>query len=275
MAAPRLFASKWTLSYALRSSSWPDLIEKLRQSASFHGVEASLSDLGATGPERLANAALLRRSGLALIVGLYSSWDDYEGPYAAAPPRDHLRQLEAQLAEAEGLGATMLNVHGGDDSWDERRTAEYFAGASALLRGREAAHETHRGRCLFHPAATARVLERFGDISVTLDVSHWFLVCERLSAFADVAELVAPRVKHVHARIGSTQAPQVEDPAVDADAAAAHLAAWRAVLKPNLTWTPEYGPPPYQFDRSPSGPEALWSQTLAAASQLRDLSAGT
>lgn len=41
-------------------------------------------------------------------------------------------------------------------------------------------HETHRGRALFNPFITAHLLNRFPDLYITADWSHWTVVCERL-----------------------------------------------------------------------------------------------
>ena len=45
---------------------------------SYDGLEASLSDLGSCVSERRETVAALRAANMELIVGLYSSWTDYE-----------------------------------------------------------------------------------------------------------------------------------------------------------------------------------------------------
>ena len=47
-------------------------------SGSYDGLEASLSDLGSCVSERREMVAALRAANMELIVGLYSSWTDYE-----------------------------------------------------------------------------------------------------------------------------------------------------------------------------------------------------
>jgi len=213
----------------------------------------SLSDLGADLAARRATSDLIAAHGMRLILGLYSGWDDYQGPWAPSSPGAHVSQLGQQLTQAERLGAvvTHLNIHSGCDSWDERSAVAYFRDAlpltSAFLEAnphvgaasREvdthgsqpthltgASHETHRGRILHHPYATLRLLETFPPLRLTADLSHWHVVCERLIGQDDPDERselhdnVAFHVDHVHARIGGTQASQ-QPPAAYAPAATA------------------------------------------------------
>ena len=42
------------------------------------------------------------------------------------------------------------------------------------------AHETHRGRILFNPWITCRLLDRFEHLKLCCDFSHWVCVSERL-----------------------------------------------------------------------------------------------
>ena len=271
----RVFASKWTCEAALGTSSVVVIADALKE-AGFAGLEASLSDLGPTPGHRAEAAAALRKRGLGLGLGLYSGWTDYEQYSGVEPPATHLRQLENELRAAEDLQPCFLNLHSGDDWWDDAQDREYFAGAADLLEGIacRASHETHRGRPLGHPARARRLLEAFPDLFLTLDVSHWFLVCER---YFSLDPLVATRVRHVHARAGSTRRPQLRTVDVDVEdeearrALLACEAAWAQVVEaapPGLAVTPEYGPPPYQPHTDTPAAD-LWSVTLRAADRLR------
>ena len=192
----------------------------------------SLSDLGADLAARRATSDLIAAHGMRLILGLYSGWDDYQGPWAPSSPGAHVSQLGQQLTQAERLGAvvTHLNIHSGCDSWDERSAVAYFRDAlpltSAFLEAnphvgaasREvdthgsqpthltgASHETHRGRILHHPYATLRLLETFPPLRLTADLSHWHVVCERL--------IGAPRASRPLSHCGrSRRRPRRADP---------------------------------------------------------------
>ena len=85
-------------------------------------------------------------------------------------------------------------------------------------------------------------------------MSHWFCVSESfLEDQQDAVSKAITHTKHIHARVGSTQGPQVWDPAFDeyATALKSHLQIWDkwvAQMKLNnekVTITPEFGPPPY------------------------------
>lgn len=89
-------------------------------------------------------------------------------------------------------------------------------------------HETHRKRCLFHPLITAQLCAAIPSIRLTLDISHWIVVCERLldktEADRGALRYILPHVRcdivghsllqvgHLHTRIGTTQISQCPDP---------------------------------------------------------------
>jgi len=94
------------------------------------------------------------------------------------------------------------------------------------------------------------------QLRLTLDLSHWIVVCERHIGVDGGAEQswletdILPKVNHVHARIGSCQAPQVVDPAVEDIVYFNRI--WQMVWKSHVnagrfvpTVCHEYGPEPY------------------------------
>lgn len=74
--------------------------------------------------------------------------------------------------------------------------------------------------------------------------------------YALAAEII-PRTRHVHARVGGVQSPQVSS--LTADKSAPFERVWRRVMAAAsggvVTMTSEYGPPPYQSG-SGSGSDA-------------------
>jgi hypothetical protein len=196
-----------------------------------------------------------------------------------------------------------INVHSGSDAWGEEEAVDFLCRAVAttaqLGNLPPASHETHRGRILCCPFITARILGRVPGLRLTSDFSHWVLKTERmLDTDAEASLLrrvIAPAVDHLHARIGTPQAPQVACVSPDArtGASAERFYAWwedvwdaQLACSPNsrMTATIEYGPPeldpvtgrvlpgsytPLDLRGQPVGGAALDETIGAAAGALR------
>ena len=213
----------------------------------------------------------LRAEDMGLITSAYSSWDNYVGPFdGRSSVADHSRTMRQQLHEiAEvaslvGPGALRVNAHSGSDAWTEAEAQEFFeATFEAADELGDAlpplSHETHRGRYLCCPFATARMLRKLPSLRLTSDFSHWVVKCERLLDSPEETDLlhreIAPAVDHIHARIGSPQCAQVADVQSPLTAAAAErfYAFWESVWSAQeagsissrsttTTATLEYGP---------------------------------
>lgn len=178
-------------------------------------------------------------------------------PDRRASLEDHLASLDAGLARCEGFEPLLVTVIGGCDAWPEPDSLRFFAAAMGLAERHRLplSFETHRSRSLFNPWVTRRLATALPDMQLTVDFSHWCVVCERLmdSEF-DVVEAIAPQVAHIHARVGYDQGPQVPHPAAPeyAEALAAHQRWWaccwdaqRARGLQISTMTPEFGPDGY------------------------------
>lgn len=116
-------------------------------------------------------------------------------------------------------------------------------------------HETHRGRALFCAPAALAFLRALPGLQLTADLSHWVCVHESDLSDQPVAlEAALEAARHIHARVGFDQGPQVSDPRNPA------LAPWlerflgwwnsirdrrRAAGAGFLTIAPEFGPAPY------------------------------
>eukprot|EP00658_Telonema_sp_P-2_P050036 TRINITY_DN3809_c0_g1_i2.p1 TRINITY_DN3809_c0_g1~~TRINITY_DN3809_c0_g1_i2.p1 ORF type:complete len:223 (+),score=30.20 TRINITY_DN3809_c0_g1_i2:99-767(+) len=212
--------------------------------------------------------------------------------------RDRAR-MQAQLDDAAELRAegvlTQINAHSGSDSWSEGEASEYFERVLGMEipEGVSMAHETHRGRVLSNPFVAGRLCEQFDHLRLTLDLSHWVVVCERLLGEtagdcheARVLRQLFERVDHIHARIGTPQAPQLtalpncDSCEWDAAAARMHEAAWQEVWQLGaasgskvMTVTPEYGPVPYtpMVAGTHEPLSDVWSLTNDASTRVREL----
>nr|WP_121273188.1 sugar phosphate isomerase/epimerase [Pedobacter schmidteae] len=133
--------------------------------------------------------------------------------------------------------------------------------------------ETHRNKWSYAAHRVAPVLEQYPDLKLTLDMSHWFCVSESFLTDQQAAVNTAIlHARHIHARVGNTQSPQVWDPAHSeyAEALEAHVRVWDrwvTQMKKNkmpITITPEFGPAPYMVkgDRTLSLRDEQWRINL-------------
>lgn len=129
--------------------------------------------------------------------------------------QDHTACLEKAIAAAAELGPVKVTCQGGRDYWDADTRCRFF---EAMLELEQKlpfpiCHETHRSRCTFTPWRTASLLERFPQLSLTADISHWYCVTESLLGdFAPEMERIIQNVRHVHCRVGYKEGPQVPHP---------------------------------------------------------------
>ncbi|MCH5721044.1 hypothetical protein [Niabella hibiscisoli] len=129
-----------------------------------------------------------------------------------------------------------INNHSGKDyfSFDDNAKFIEFTLALAKQTGIKMCHETHRGRMLYAAPVAKTFMNRYPDLKLTLDISHWCCVHESL--LGDQQETVGQaldRVEHIHARIGHPQGPQVNDPKAPEweGAVKAHFAWWDKVVE--------------------------------------------
>jgi sugar phosphate isomerase/epimerase len=203
--------------------------------------------------------ARLQADGLPFL-GEVCTGGDY-APAAHVPEALHREQFQRQLDRALEAGAFLVNCLTGSDSWPLAqcvdhygRVLEYAARADASV-----CFETHRGRPTFHPSSTRALLRALPALELTCDFSHWCVVCERLVDDASALELAIERARHVHARVGYAQGPQVPDPRAPEYARELdqHEHWWREIWRSAesrglevITMTPEFGPDGY-LQRAP------------------------
>lgn len=149
-----------------------------------------------------------------------------------------------------------INCHSGKDFFTEAQNQEFFnhtqkvAAATGIL----ICHETHRSRILYSAPTARRFLEQNKELYITADFSHWCTVHESLlQDQPETMQLAIGRARHIHARIGHAEGPQVADPRAPewAGAVKAHLAWWDQIIAGAkgrggiFTILTEAGPPDY------------------------------
>lgn len=224
------------------------------------GVEAMVDRVASAGydgietfvPADPVERARLRRAidaaGLDCIAHCYEADGDLD---------TWTRNYRTLLERACDFGPRFVNSHTGRDHWSpasvDRVLEVGFSVEEAT--GVTILHETHRSRFPYSAAVTASYLDRYPELNLTADLSHWACVSESL--LEDQQHLLEPalaRSVHVHARVGWAQGAQVPDPRHPRwhRELVTHMDWWRRIRDhraragaTEMTITTEYGPPPY------------------------------
>ncbi|PXX89619.1 xylose isomerase [Marinobacter vulgaris] len=238
--------------------------------AGFSGIEAPAPD---NREEADAFGKAMSENGLLWIQEVCTTGSYV--PRRDATIEEHLKDFETKLCSAEktGLKPEFVNVMGGCDAWSIDNSVRFFSEAQNIADklGIPVSFETHRGRSFFSPWNTVAILEKVPEIDVTCDFSHWAVVSERLPHIEwDCIERTASQARHVHARVGYDQGPQVPHPAAPeyAEALVSHQSCWEAVWESQTrrgldysAMTPEFGTDGYlhllPFTQAPIAD--LWS----------------
>lgn len=196
-------------------------------------------------------------------------------------PEEYLAELEKQLTRlcklsAYGQAPLFISAQTGREYYSADQVEETLLCCKKVSEQFNVPihHETHRNKWTYAAHAVSPFLFKHDDLTLTLDISHWFCVSE--SYLHDQHVTVAEAVKHtrhIHARVGHTEGPQVWDPAVPeyAEALNEHLKVWDTCVEQQkaggaayCTITPEFGPPPYMVfaNRQGSPQEEQWRINL-------------
>ncbi|RYY38886.1 MAG: sugar phosphate isomerase/epimerase [Chitinophagaceae bacterium] len=178
-------------------------------------------------------------------------------PPAVEDATAYCDRMLARLEELAALRPQAINAHTGKDHFSFEDNCRIIEAAEAFSRhsGIPVYHEIHRGRFSFHAPTLMPYLERFAELQLTADYSHWCTVSESMLEDQEPYLLKSfPHVAHLHARVGGPQSPQLADPFAPecAAALARYTGWWRSLCRSMesrgvrlLTITPESGPAPY------------------------------
>jgi len=227
------------------SLSYPQFFKKVKE-AGYDGVEMSLPLEGVVKSEILS---LLKDSGLELVAQHYETSD--------ADPELHRKNYWKHLLSLAEANPLFINSQTGKDyfSFEHNSTLIDISFLIQKETGIRVVHETHRGKFSFAAHITRSYLERIPELELSLDVSHWCNVAESLlQDQTQNMELAVLRTRHIHARVGFAEGPQITDPRLPEweEALNFHLSVWDKIYenfkrlnKDILTITPEFGPYPY------------------------------
>ena len=174
-------------------------------------------------------------------------------------PQEHLefyKRMVDAAAKQNVQRPLYINNHSGKDyfSFDDNKKFIEHTQALAKETGLLICHETHRGRMLFAAHITRNFLEKYPDLRLTLDISHWCNVHESLLADQkETIDLALARTDHIHARIGHPEGPQVNDPRAPEweQTVKQHFEWWDKIVErkrrngERVTVLTEFGPPDY------------------------------
>ena len=168
--------------------------------------------------------------------------------------------FRVQLETVKRTQPILINCHPGRDYFDVERSVRFFDTVLDMASGigAQVVFETHRTRCLYSAWSTQRILKALPQLRITADFSHFTAVAEnnlKKPPYSDMMDLAIERADHIHARVGTHEAPQVADPRSPSGLKwTEHFEKWwdriiaarLAEHRPFLTINPEFGPPPYQ-----------------------------
>ena len=234
-------------------------IQHLISQAVTSGLQGIEGPAPATAEAQQMMSGLLAQNNLDYIAEITTAGTYV--PDRTATLQQHLNSLDEKLNHSAALNPLFVTCLGGCDAWPEELSLEFFHRAIQLANSYELkiSFETHRSRSLFNPWVTQRIVKQLPEIQLTVDFSHWCVVCERLmDTELDVIQAIASNVKHIHARVGYEQGPQVPDPRAPEYqyALEAHQRWWEIIWQAQrdrhfstTTMTPEFGPDGYLHEQ--------------------------
>lgn len=248
-------------------------IERVRK-AGFDGIEMSLP---LDAAQRSDWTARIADAGLQLIA---QQWETVFHPGFDA----HCAALKQYLDNACAARPLFVNSHTGKDFYTREQNLALIALAAdaASAHGVPVLHEIHRSRFSGHPMLLLPYLRELPALELTADLSHWCCACESLlEDQPQTLAAVIPHVRHIHARVGHAQGPQVSDFRAPewSGALERHLGWWDRIVEARkaagaevMTLTPEFGPAPYTAALPFSGElvSDAWELNVAMLELLRE-----
>ena len=185
----------------------------------------------------------------------------------------YIQRMSDRLEFLASLNPYAINSHTGKDYYDFGENSKILELTNQISKSTDIPiwHEIHRGRFSFHAKTLLNYLELFPNLKLIGDLSHFCVVSEsNLEDQELILNKIFPKIKHIHARIGFEQSPQVNDPFAPewSDYLNRYLSWWKQIvimqekagLKEMLI-TPECGPFPY-MPQKPNTKEPLSNQWI-------------
>jgi sugar phosphate isomerase/epimerase len=253
-------------------ASYENLFARIKKEG-FSGVETPISMI----EDKTAFRKALDSAGLTYIAMINTC--TFTPDPISSKLEDHIQSFKRLVLEAKELNPILINSHSGRDSWNFETGKKFFKMALEFEKEQNIliCHETHRGRILFNPWITRDMCQSFPELKLTADLSHFTVVAGRVfditsgldDDWVEILQIISQRTKHIHARVGYENGPQVPHPAAPEyqKALELHEIWWDSILEtqaklgtPLQTIEPEHGTNGYQhllpFTKMPVGD--LW-----------------
>jgi len=181
----------WGVDY----EQWPIAFAKIKANG-YTAVEAAPHQFNEEVRQTLKK--LCQQHGLKFVYQIHTD------PYSEYPKKEktvegHLKRFKELLADAKNnFGDILLfvNSHSGYDGWGQQQREQFFSAALELEKDFPVVvtHETHRSRVLYNPFVTLELCEKFPNLKLTADLSHWFNVLER--KLDDEMDIIQKKLHH-------------------------------------------------------------------------------
>lgn len=238
----KYFCSWWGLDHL----GLEPMLLKIKE-AGFDGIEIGIP---AKEEDKYLLKSLLQKYNLEVIAHQYQAKGNFE---------EYKTSLVTSLNNAVSFNPLFVNSHTGRDYWSIEQNSELVNIGDELEKEFKipVIHETHRKHFLFSTLTANQYLNILPNLKITADFSHWTCVSETmLEDQEEILQLGIERAKHIHARVGFEEGPQISDPR--AQEWKSHLEIftnwWQRIVdrfkqeqKEYLTITPEFGPVPYTW----------------------------
>ena len=170
---------------------------------------------------------------------------------------EYIERMTQRLQFLTALQPDYINSHTGKDFFDFSDNCRIIEITEQISKksGIPIWHEIHRGRFSFHLKTLLNYIDVFPKIKLIADFSHFCVVSESdLQDQQDLLSKVYPNIKHIHARVGFEQSPQVNNPFAPEwkKQLDQYLLWWKQIIEKQeklntdaISITPEFGPFPY------------------------------
>lgn len=219
--------------------------------AGYDGVETWMPD---DKYERKSFISLLQKYQLSIV--------SHQHQATGKDIHQYCKSLDYYLSSCLECNPILINSHSGRDYYtiDEQLRVIDHVEAFSVKNNITIAHETHRGRIGYSPYNAMELFKKRPNMKITADFSHWTCVTESwLENSTAIMEEAIMRTKHIHARVGYTQGPQIPDPRLAAWQKPVNffLSIWEQIFIHQklqnvdfFTITTEFGPPPYMWTKT-------------------------